>query len=164
VIHPVKMEVHQVSDLYPCSLLLLFASQPSSNSYSPPDLPSTVAPIATMDDLPSYSSLFPDSDIIITQHNRGRQTRLTTITLREIVFPAGCPCHPAQPYAIRRPPTPPYRDFYVPRGRPTVIERAGSVSGESTLSEAGSGSGSSNSSESSRRPSWFSRMRSSHAR
>ncbi|KAJ9499697.1 hypothetical protein H2202_004687 [Exophiala xenobiotica] len=47
------------------------------------------------DILPSYNTLFPEDEPVANNINE-RRRRFTTITLREIYYPSGCPCHPKE--------------------------------------------------------------------
>ncbi|KAK5237705.1 hypothetical protein LTR47_000797, partial [Exophiala xenobiotica] len=47
------------------------------------------------DILPSYNTLFPEDEPVANNTNE-RRRRFTTITLREIYYPSGCPCHPKE--------------------------------------------------------------------
>ncbi|KIW20279.1 hypothetical protein PV08_00854 [Exophiala spinifera] len=53
------------------------------------------------DILPSYNTLFPEDEPAANQTNGGRR-RCTTITLREIYYPSGCPCHPGEKKADKK--------------------------------------------------------------
>ncbi|KAG9777207.1 hypothetical protein KCU88_g4587, partial [Aureobasidium melanogenum] len=59
------------------------ASTTDSGSNSNPDI------------LPSYNALFPEDGGQANTVINGRR-RYTTITLREIYYPSGCPCHPKE--------------------------------------------------------------------
>lgn len=48
--------------------------------------------------LPEYSFDDPEMSFPV----RDQQRRFTTITLREIRYPLGCPCHPKDPEAAKR--------------------------------------------------------------
>jgi hypothetical protein len=114
---------------------------------------------------PTYEQLFPESDTAMSNFIRGRrETRYTTITLREIHFPAGCPCHPKYPQKHSRPPTPPSREPWLPRGRPTLVERTGSTSSSSSASTTSQSSGESSRSRNQRPWDWLSRARTSSSR
>ncbi|KAJ9609533.1 hypothetical protein H2200_005860 [Cladophialophora chaetospira] len=49
--------------------------------------------MADSDFLPPYNALFPEEETNVVVNGR---RRFTTITLREIYYPAGCPCHPKE--------------------------------------------------------------------
>lgn len=76
--------------------------------------------------LPGYSEEDPDMPL----HMRERQRRFTTITLREITYPLGCPCHPKDAEdakRFRRSYSPDSRPIlYVPHSRPEVVQRTNS--------------------------------------
>ncbi|KAK4937640.1 hypothetical protein LTR10_021786 [Elasticomyces elasticus] len=49
------------------------------------------------DDLPPYNTLFREEEPPApTETNTNIRRRYTTITLREIYYPSGCPCHPPE--------------------------------------------------------------------
>ncbi len=117
---------------------------------------------------PPYEQLFPEIYQAMGSLSRARrETRRTTITLQEILFPSGCPCHPGRPDQHRRATSPSPRTTWVPRGCPEVIERP--TSERTSSSNSNSSSASQSSGETSRprnrRPwDWLSQGRTSSLR
>jgi len=131
--------------------------------------------MATESDLlPSYNTLFPEDDANITINGR---RRYTTITLREINYPGGCPCHPKEvkgkkkaKKATQQPPPLHFSDvnesLWLGHARPMVTERSQSRSTEISNSSSASTTSNTSISDDSRssraRPwDWFSRRTSS---
>jgi len=115
-----------------------------------------------MDDadfLPPYNALFPEEETNWVINGR---RRYTTITLREIYYPGGCPCHPKErksakksgkskqePTKTQTPqfePDPLHDCMWMGHARPTINERTASHSSESS-SRSSSSSSSTNSRE-----------------
>ncbi|ETN47024.1 uncharacterized protein HMPREF1541_01214 [Cyphellophora europaea CBS 101466] len=115
---------------------------------------------------PAYTSLFPNQttttipDPTNMMRDRREQPRYTTITLREIRFPNGCPCHPATPQAGREAAILEHVSGlraacdWIPHARPRLVEDSrkraaelerqratsqGSVSSSSSTSNSGAG-------------------------
>lgn len=116
---------------------------------------------ASMDQLPNYNSLFPLQDQRPTNRSHEARRRYTTITLREIYYPGGCPCHPVPPPLSKKnkkdkknkpnqPPPPDLFDIneslWLGHARPVFTERSASQSSGSSSSSTNS----SNSTNSSR--------------
>lgn len=78
-----------------------------------------------------------DPENIDMTFSRQRERRYTTITLREIRYPLGCPCHPADPEAAKkqryRAPSPDSRPSYIYHSRPELTPRTESQ--DSTASD-----------------------------
>lgn len=86
--------------------------------------------------LPSYADLqTPDQSNVPVSFMRGpRAGRCVTITLQEIRFPVGCPCHPVDPEGLKKadkkkqkqPLTfePMFASSWVPHSRPALVEIA----------------------------------------
>ena len=109
--------------------------------------------------LPPYNALFPEEDTEVVVHGRRRHT---TITLREIYYPGGCPCHPKERKPNKRSgkskqerpgtqmnrfePDPLHDCMWMGHSPPTINERIASHSTESS-SRSSSSASSTNSSE-----------------
>ena len=101
------------------------SSSRSSSTWSVPRL----AP------LPEYSELPPDMSFLVTERAR----RFTTITLKEVRYPSGCPCHPKDEETVKlyerlgRAASPDGRPaLYVRHSRPELTERSNSSDSTNT--------------------------------
>src|SRR4051812_6721267 len=97
-------------------------------------------------ELPTYNALFPAEE----EANRTPRRRYTTITLREIYYPGGCPCHPIekpsrkgkkkkcehQPPTLRPDSFEINENLWLGHARPVMTDRSQSQSSESSSSTA----------------------------